>query len=145
MADQYYKVGLGDRDLEAEELHHPAGQQVIKIIPVVAGAGDVGKILLGAALLVAAFTIPGFAAWAGPTAYGLIVGVGASLVLGGISGLLTPTPVTPTDTNDPRKSYSFSSIQNSSRQGTPVPVIYGETVVGSVVISAGIDIAQVAA
>jgi predicted phage tail protein len=47
--------------------------------------------------------------------------------------------------DDPRKSYSFSGIQNTSRQGVPVPIVYGETVVGSVVISAGIDTVQVAA
>jgi predicted phage tail protein len=40
----------------------------------------------------------------------------------------------------PQESYSFSGIQNTSRQGTPVPVVYGETIVGSVVISAGIDV-----
>ena len=143
MADQHYRVSVGERDLAMEEIHDPAGQQVIKIVPVVAGAGEVGKIILGTVLLVAAFAIPGFAAWAGPTAYSLIVGVGASLVLGGVAGLLTPTPALPQDNNDPRKSYSFSSIQNTSRQGTPVPICYGEVIVGSVVISAGIDIAQV--
>jgi predicted phage tail protein len=47
--------------------------------------------------------------------------------------------------DDPRKSYSFSGIQNTSRQGVPVPIVYGETVVGSVVISAGIDTVQVVA
>jgi predicted phage tail protein len=46
---------------------------------------------------------------------------------------------------DPRKSYSFSGIQQTSRQGTPVPIVYGETLVGSVVISAGVDTVQVAA
>ena len=147
MADHHYRVSLGERDLALEEIHDPAGQQMIKIVPVVAGAGAVGRILLGVTLLVAAFAIPGFAAWAGPTAYGLIVGLGASLVLGGVSQLLTPTPSTPTGAdsdNDARKSYSFSGIQNTSRQGTPVPVVYGEVIVGSIVISAGIDIAQVA-
>jgi predicted phage tail protein len=71
-----------------------------------------------------------------------------ALVLGGVAQLLTPTPKinqpgTPQDNNDPRKSYSFSGIQNTSRQGTPVPIVYGETLVGSVVISAGIDTVQV--
>jgi predicted phage tail protein len=71
-----------------------------------------------------------------------------SLVLGGVAGLLTPTPKinqpgTPQDNNDPRKSYSFSGIQNTSRQGTPVPIVYGETLVGSVTISAGIDTVEV--
>jgi hypothetical protein len=49
------------------------------------------------------------------------------------------------DEGDPRKSFSFSGIQNVSRAGVPVPVVYGETLVGSVVISAGIDIVQVSA
>ena len=41
---------------------------------------------------------------------------------------------------DPQESYSFSGIQNVSKQGVAVPVVYGETIVGSVVISAGIDV-----
>jgi predicted phage tail protein len=66
----------------------------------------------------------------------------------GIAQLLTPTPKcrkAPDGQDDPRKSYSFSGIQNTSRQGVPVPIVYGETIVGSVVISAGIDTVQVAA
>jgi predicted phage tail protein len=70
------------------------------------------------------------------------------LLLGGIAQLLTPTPKATQGADgqdDPRKSYSFSGIQNTSRQGVPVPIVYGETIVGSVVISAGIDTVQVAA
>lgn len=143
MADQHYRVSLGERDLALEEIHDPAGRQAIKIVPVVAGAGAVGRIILGVALLAAAIFIPGAQAWLGPTAFSLVVGVGTSLVLGGVAQLLTPTPTTPSDHSDPRKSYSFSSIQNTSRQGTPVPVVYGETIVGSVVISAGIDVTEI--
>lgn len=85
------------------------------------------------------------------TAVGIInagIGIGASLVLGGVAQLLTPVPKIPTGKNsdkDPRKSYSFSGVQNTSRQGVPVPIVYGETLVGSVVISAGIDTVQVTA
>ena len=46
--------------------------------------------------------------------------------------------------NDPRKSYSFSGIQNVSRQGVPVPIIYGEVFTGSIVVSAGINTEEVA-
>jgi predicted phage tail protein len=150
MADQYYRVTVGSYDLGTEELHDPSGEQQIKIIPVLAGAGAVGRIIGGVALLAAAFLIPGFAAWAGPTAFSLIVGVGASLVLGGVAQLLTPVPQVyapgssgANSEKDPRKSYSFSGIQNTSRQGVPVPIVYGETLVGSVVISAGVDTVQV--
>lgn len=160
MSDQHYRVTLGTYDLAAEELHDPAGQQEISIVPVMAGAGAVGKILAGVALVALAFIPFGgaFAGVGGSTLLGgtaaagwgstALFGLGASLVLGGVASLLTPAPTIPQgmDTqNDPRKSYSFSGIQNTSRQGIPVPICYGETITGSVVISAGIDTVQVAA
>jgi predicted phage tail protein len=146
MADQHYRVSVGGYDLSAEELHDPAGQQEIKIIPVLAGAGAVGRILAGVALIALSF-IPGLGAIAGIAISSIAFGVGASLVLGGVAQLLTPVPRTAqgvannTD-QDPRKSYSFSGIQQTSRAGVPVPIVYGETIVGSVVISAGIDTVQ---
>lgn len=154
MADQHYRVSVGKYALTMDELHDPAGQQEIKIVPVLVGAGgNVGRILIGAALIVGAFftggaTI-GLLGLAAPVAVSTVLaGIGVSLVLGGVAGLLTPTPKinqpgTPQDNNDPRKSYSFNGIQNTSRQGTPVPIVYGETLVGSVTISAGIDTVEV--
>lgn len=151
MAEQYYKVSVGTYALTAEELHDPAGQQEIKIVPVLAGAGsnsNVSSILIGAALITASFFFPA-AAGAVPalkigastfSAFGAsLFGIGAFLTLSGVAGLLTPTPPGPEEQKDPRKSYSFSGVQNTSRQGIPVPVVYGETVVGSVVVSAAFD------
>lgn len=163
MADQHYRVSVGSYDLALEELHDPAGQQEIKVVPVMAGAGGgTGRILAGIGLIALSFLLPGAGAFGtfslfgqAATAGGILTGIGtaasligASLVLGGVSQLLTPTPKinlpgTPQDNNDPRKSYSFSGIQQTSRQGVPVPIVYGETLVGSVVISAGIDTVQV--
>jgi predicted phage tail protein len=159
MGDQHYRVTVGTYDLELEELHHPAGQAPISFVPVVAGAGAAGRILAGVALIaLSVFVLPGVllggvlsGAFSSTVAMGIInvgIGIGASLVLGGVAQLLTPTPKIPTGSNseqDPRKSYSFSGIQNTSRQGLPVPIVYGETIVGSVVISAGIDTEQVTA
>ena len=152
MADQHYRVSIGTYDLGHEELHHPAGAAPISFVPVVAGAGAVGRIIAGVALIVLAFASgAGFFGAAFAKNIGLFAfakGIGASLALGGVAQLLTPTPTVPQGSDsqdDPRKSYSFSGIQNTSRQGVPVPIVYGETVVGSVVISAGIDTVQVAA
>ena len=141
MADQHYRVSVGDYDLSLEEIGHPAGQQEIKIIPVVAGAGAVGRIIAGVALVAIGLFVPGI----GALGVQLLVGVGASLILGGVAQLLTPVPKMASGKDsdkDARKSYSFSGIQNVSRQGVAVPVIYGETIVGSVVISAAIDVSQ---
>jgi predicted phage tail protein len=154
MADQYYKVQVSDRALELgsapDELHLPIGQQeTISIIPVMAGAGAAGRIIAGVALIALAF-IPGIGtataaaiaagAKAGLTAVGTVLfSLGASLAIGGIAQLLTPVPKIGDAEDDPRKSYSFSGVQNVSRQGVPVPIVYGEMIVGSIVISAGIS------
>lgn len=159
MADQYYRVHTAGDDLTLEELHHPASGD-IKIIPVIGGAGgSFGQILAGIALIGISFLLPGAGIFgtaslfgnvtaAAGAAFGVGLGtalstVGLSLVLGGVAGLLTPTPKVAKDDNDPRKSFSFSGIQNTARVGVPVPVVYGEMLVGSVVVSAGIDIVQV--
>jgi predicted phage tail protein len=125
MNDQHYRVSIGTYDLTAEELHHPAGAAPISFVPVVAGAGAVGRIIAGIALVAIGLFVPGI----GALGVQILVGVGASLVLGGIAQLLTPTPSTSTDEGDPRKSFSFSGIQNTNRAGVPVPVVYGETLV----------------
>jgi predicted phage tail protein len=158
MAEQHYRVDVGNYGLTLDELHHPTGQQEIKIVPVIGGAGgNVGQILLGVGLIAASFLLPGAGIFGAASVFGVTAAqggvilagigtalsvVGASLVLSGVAGLLTPTPTTSLGANgddDPRKTYSFSGIQNTSRQGVPVPIVYGETLVGSVVISAGID------
>jgi predicted phage tail protein len=155
MADQYYRVTVGNYDLTLDEIHDPAGQQDIKIMPVIAGAGgkglSIGTILLGVALIGLSF-VPGLQ---GVTVFGskvlltnVLIGVGASLALGGIAQLITPVTKTSQGSgsdNDPRKTYNFSGIQQTSRQGVPVPCVYGLTLVGSVTISAGTDTVQVKA
>jgi predicted phage tail protein len=149
MNDQHYRVSIGTYDIDLEELHHPAGAAPISFVPVVAGAGAVGRILAGVALIALSFVIIPLGIAAAGSGIATAVGIsGASLLLGGIAQLLTPTPKVPQgadNQDDPRKSYSFSGVQNTSRAGTPVPIVYGETLVGSVVISAGIDTVQVAA
>jgi predicted phage tail protein len=151
MREGQYMVSVGRNPLELgtnpELLHYPSASfETIRIVPVVAGAGAVGRIILGVALVALQSFIPGFAAgfFGRAQQLRLITGVGASLVIGGIAQLLTPTPKLGTSENDPRRSYSFSGIQNVSRQGVPVPVIYGEVFTGSVVISAGINTEEVA-
>jgi predicted phage tail protein len=149
MSNQHYRVSVGDWDLVEDELGHPIGQQEIRFVPVVSGAGATGRIIAGVAL-VALASFVSFGTLGGMVAAGVInsavFGVGVSLVIGGVAELLTPTPKIPQgpDTqDDPRKSYSFSSIQNTSRAGTPVPIVYGRCIVGSVVVSGGVDTVQV--
>lgn len=153
MADQYYKVMANDWNLAEEEIHYPTGQSDISIIPVVGGAGgNTTRIILGVALIGLAIANPFGAAAIGTfggtsiTVASLVGKVGIGLVLSGVAGLLTPVQDVPKTEDDPRRSFSFSGIQNTSRAGVPVPLVYGtEVMVGSVVISAAIDTVQVEA
>ena len=158
MSNRYYKVLINEQEIDAEELHFPVGQSEIKFVPVIQGAGgNLGKILLGGALNALSvsagiFTIPlalGGEGFLGLASAGLgakaTFGIGAALVLSGVSGMLFPVPKMPefSSEQDPRLSFSFSGTQQTSRAGTPVPVVYGEIFTGSVVISGGIDTEQV--
>jgi predicted phage tail protein len=138
MAKQYYRVHTAGEDLTLDDVHNPMGRE-IQIVPVVAGAGAIGRIIAGILLVAVGLFVPGI----GALGVQIIVGVGASLVLGGVAQLLTSTPTTSTDEGDPKKSFSFSGIQNTTRAGVPVPVVYGEMLVGGIVVSAGADIVQV--
>ena len=158
MADRYYRVLVDKWELDEKELHYPSGASDIKIVPVVGGAGgNTGQILLGAALIGVSFMFPGagiFGKAGAELTGGVVTGtmakigtitsvIGASLVLNGIATMLAPVETIPEENQDPRRSFNFSGIQNTSRAGVPVPVIYGELIVGSVVISAAIENEQV--
>ena len=159
MSPKYYQVKVGNYDIDESELAYPIGQEDIHFIPAISGAGrGFGKVLLGAALIAGAFFMPvaagGQSLMAGIKAGSLakvgmltksMVYVGASLVLQGVSDLLFPLPK-PQEFNseeDPQLSFSFSGVQNTSRAGTPVPIVYGEIITGSVVISSAVDTNQV--
>ena len=151
MSDKHYRVLVDDYDIDKNEIHNPIGQSDISIVPVIVGAGGgLGKALLGVALIGLAFAVPGSIAFTkagitgGALAKGLF-GIGAALTLTGVSEMLFPLPGIPDFANeeDPRISFSFSGIQNTSRAGTRHPIVYGEIITGSVVISAGIDTYQV--
>lgn len=160
MSDKYYKVLVKDTVIDREGLHDPVGNSEVNIVPVISGAGgNTGRILLGAALIGASFLFPGAgmfgtygigktAAVTGGTLTKIgtaISGIGAALVLNGVSNMLFPQPTPKEQEEDPRISFAFSGITNTTRAGTSHPIIYGEISTGSVVISAGIDTNQVTA
>ena len=162
MSPKYYQVKVGNYEIDENELAYPVGKEDIHFIPAISGAGrGVGKILLGGLLIGAAFLNPalGFSSFAktqvgSAVAFGKLgfltkaaVYVGGSLVLSGVTDLLFPLPELKEfdSEEDPRLSFNFSGVQNTSRAGTPVPIVYGEIITGSVVISAAIDTNQVEA
>lgn len=131
------------------------------------GGGGRTAILIGVGLVAASFLFPGAglfgtSGWFGAgtavtsatagatgtaialTKIGTAVSLlGAGLILKGVADLISGTPqIGGSDSVDEvRKleSFSFSNIANTTKQGLPVPIIYGRVFTGSAVISAGID------
>ena len=163
MSPKHYQVKVGNYAVDESELLHPIGKEDIHFVPVISGAGrGMGKILLGAALIGLSFISFGGAAGLGAAFKGGftaakfakvgfiskgLAGLGAALVLQGVSEMLFPLPKPPSfeSEEDPRLSFSFGGTQQTGRAGTPVPLVYGELFTGSVVISGGIDTEQVQA
>jgi len=157
MSDKYYKVLVNKEEIGKDELADPIGKSTINIVPVIVGAGGrgFGKILLGGVLIGSAFMF-------GSLQFGQVFGpiiqpgslaaakgftkaaayIGGALVLSGTSDLLFPVPDANTE-SDPRLSFNFNGVQNTARPGTALPIVYGEIVTGSVVISASVDTNQV--
>ena len=156
-----YKISVGKTFIQSlEEIYYPSGRQEIKIIPVVLGAKKDGglAIILGIALMVAAphlalaaegaigAGLGGAGMVASPLAIhagtstaammvqGAAMNIGFNLVLAGVGAALTNTPEPVKDD----ENYSFDGAANTVRQGVPVPVCYGQLLVGGAVISSGI-------
>lgn len=145
-----YHVRVGKEYRDEEGLDYPA-DSTVKIIPAVAGASAGARIILGAALFVFA---PYAAGWlmANTSMVGLAVGIassvptiGMSLIMGGVAELLFTAPKSQsTEPAENKPGYSFDGPVNTVTQGNPIPICYGELIVGSQVISAGYDTSEIA-
>jgi len=152
MSLQNYHVSVGDYDIDKDEIDYPVGGQDIHFVPVISGAGSGARKFIVGAVLVGFAIATGGGFTALTSAGGLQLGafgnfafnLGAGLVLQGVNEMLFSSEE-PTDEEDPRISFSFSGVQNTSRAGTSHPIVYGEIFTGSVLISAGIDTNQVSA
>tara|TARA_R100000426_G_scaffold56217_1_gene40126 strand:- start:279 stop:869 length:591 start_codon:yes stop_codon:yes gene_type:complete len=149
MKDQEYCVMAGDLRI-SEELLDMQTESNIKIVPVVHGElGFLLPFVLGGGALAASSAIG--ATVFGATILGTVITtgltiIGTSLITSGITDLLTPDPKPfqasrQEDPQDP--SYTFTGLLNNTKQGVPINIIYGETLVGSTVVSSSVDTFQV--
>ncbi|AUM59739.1 tail assembly protein [Pseudomonas phage PMBT14] len=126
-----FGVFTGKNNLRADQLKHPCGSDEIRIAPIVIGNKRQGLLqtIIGVVLVVAAVFFP--ALW--PAAITMLAGGVISMLSPQTKGLGTQ------DAPNNRASYSFNGPVNTSAQGGAIPILYGRMIVGSYVISAGIQ------
>lgn len=138
-----FGVFLGkNKSLTREELEMSPGDDVIRIAPILQGSkSDAVNIIVGAVLVVVGVAITALSyGWAAPVG-SAIAGMGVSMIVGGIVNMLFPQPKPgkPQERPENVPSYAFSTPVNTTAQGHPVPLQYGELLVGSAIASAGIS------
>ena len=147
MERQHYTIQCGKKVI-TEDLLNLNTQEDIRIIPLV--HGNFLPILLGLGSLFTS-SIISVGSFLGST---LLVNtlrtIGVSLLIDGVTSMLTPQQnnLSPSgqDSLDPAalaSNYSFTGLTNISRAGVPVNLVYGEILVGSIVVSNGVDTVQV--
>lgn len=118
----------------------------VHLYPVVEGSGNrATQIIVGAALIVAGFYTGG-QTWmvlgqniAGTIGTALVT-TGVGLVLSGI--FRQSYSANDRERPDDRQSFLFNGAVNVLSEGSVVPLVYGRTITGSVVLSTGLDIGQ---
>ncbi|WID42047.1 tail assembly protein [Pseudomonas phage ZQG1] len=125
-----YSIFIGRENISKDQLTHPVGSDDIRIAPIVDGSkkGGLFQTIAGVVLMVASI-------WYPP-----LFNVGLALTMGGVAQMLAPQPqaMGSADRPENRPSYAFNGPVNTRAQGNPVPILYGEMIIGSAVISAGI-------
>ena len=163
MSQQFYIIKMNGNLLAEDELDLQS-DGVIQIIPIATGSiikgiiAGAGALFAGGAASAAggAFftkTIVG-SLTVGGLIGGTLTAIGTNMVIGGVTQMLSPTQqvtyptnnasdINRNDANLKDSNYSFSGIANISRAGVTLPLVYGEILVGSVLVSNGVDTAQV--
>jgi len=155
--------------LDEDQMLWPMSKRMV-LAPLPAGRGGVGKIIAGVALVTVAilFAPAGalmglggglsiFGGGLGVAAAAGVASIGLSLIFGGVSELLTPTPKMPNvkgggfgggssstsgrDRDEQLNSFAFDKSNANTVQGDVVPVLYGERIIGALpVLSFGLEL-----
>ena len=143
-----YRITINNDVVKTKEDLLVHGEGEIRMIPIVSGAWFwmAAAFLGGGAAVSAVAGASAVLATIGAT----LTSVGISTAIGGVTNMLFPQQQPSVgdissglSETDSRVNYSFSGIQNVSRAGVCIPLIYGEVFTGSIIISSGTDTAPV--
>lgn len=140
-----FAVFNGRQNIGAQELELGAKPE-IRIAPIYGGRKQQGSVqtIIGAIIIAIAIVYSGGSASAAFGAGGLgggsVAMFGAAMMVGGVVQMMTPgvSGIKTKDDDENTSAYAFGGPVNTTAQGTPVGLLYGEREIGGAVISAGI-------
>jgi predicted phage tail protein len=146
----------GEYIWEATALHTAVGAEdeleLTRDVPEGSKGGGLTQILVGLGIVALTLATGGLGSTAGGWAFtaaaegarqgltfagSLVLGLGMSLTLSGLSQVIAGAPNLPTyDNKDNSATYSFSGIKNTTAPGTTLNVVYGTNRVGGHIVNA---------
>ena len=125
-----YQVKVGYQEIDDSQLCSPISKKVnsIRIVPVVAGTGTVGRIIGGVALLGLGLAGVGFLGISSTT----LALTGGAMLLGGISSLFGRK----SSSQGSEKSPGFNNPAATIEEGGRVPIMYGVYLASLYIVSA---------
>ena len=138
-----FKVRMGNTTVsrdEAETTLARGFEGTLHITPIAKGSkGGFLMTVIGVVLIAVAYVYGGPAGGQAMTAFWSgVMAMGVSLVLSGISQMLTKPPKL-MEAAGASKNTTFSNLGNTVGQGKPIPVAYGICYAGSKVVSMGVE------
>lgn len=158
-----YRVLVGknnelSHESQLRDRFDPEKVEEVHFYPASAGGSKAGlfQIFLGVVLIAAAIMSAGASASftfsglgkviAAGGAKGFFASMGVSMVLGGVTSLVVGQPKNPGmgESAENKGSYIMNGVVNTSRQGGPIPLGYGELIIGSQIVSVSVKTRRIA-
>lgn len=130
-----YTVTVNKEAISEDEVGNRSAGKCITFNPVLGGRGNGTRVVAGIVLVIVGAYMNAVTPGSGAT----VMQFGWGLIIGGVIGMMFGVnPSADAESNDSGKtSYLFGGTINTVGSGNPVPILYGEAMVGSQVISAG--------
>lgn len=126
--------------ISQEDVHNLGTHTKVHMYFRVMGAGRGVQMIVGVVLIVVGVVISGMTFGGAAPIGGALISMGIGLLT---SALLTPKAAAMREVPDERASFLFDSPTNVTEQGGAVPLAYGRSMVGSVVLTVGLDTEQI--
>lgn len=139
ISNDSYRVRIAGKDISETTLENSMSSvlpedSVIHIIPKAVGAknGGIFSIIAGVVMIVVGIiTIQ--------AGGGALIASGVGMIVSGVAMMLTKLPEVKTDGSQKMSNTNFSNLDNAVTQGEPIPLCYGEMMIGSKVLSQGLS------
>ena len=129
------------KTISEQEVDMDTGAELIRIVPIVEGAGGDNGVLqtiLGAVMVVVGVLVTVGTLGGGAALGAGLIGAGIGMMVGGVAQMLMPKTETEDSNSDGNRSnYGFGSAVTTVAQGNPVPILYGEFEIGGFVLNGG--------